>query len=52
MGAKGQGVGVGAEVEFEYLGEREAGCRYWLCIMSVLAGLRRIRGAVRGGEVA
>ena len=51
-GAKGQGAGLGAEVGSEYLDEREAGCRYWLCTMSVLAGLRRIRGAVCGSEVA
>jgi hypothetical protein len=44
------GRGVGAE--FEYLGEKEAGCRYQTRRMSVLAGLRRIRGGIWRGAVA
>ena len=43
--AKGQGAGVRQRAEFEYLGEKEIWCRVCASAMSVLAGLRRIRGA-------
>ena len=43
--AKGQGAGAWHGTEFEYLGEKEIWCRVCASAMSVLAGLRRIRGA-------
>ena len=49
---QGQGVGVGLRVGFEYLSEEKALCRIRGLVMSVLARLRRIRGAVPGRQVA
>ena len=49
---QGQGVGAGPRAGFEYLSEKEALCRIRVLVMSVLARLRRIRGAVPGRQVA